>query len=68
MSTRIARAPAPPGRSSSAEPETQFYGDRIAACRDLEGHHWSVSQTIEAVTREEALERVGGGMKITGWV
>jgi uncharacterized glyoxalase superfamily protein PhnB len=51
-----------------AEPETQFYGDRAYRCRDPEGHNWAVSQTIEMVTREEAQERVGGGMKITGWV
>ncbi|MGA0600919.1 VOC family protein [Caulobacter sp. KR2-114] len=51
-----------------AEPETQFYGDRSYRCLDPEGHHWSVSQTVEAVTADEALQRVGGGMKITGWV
>lgn len=50
------------------EPATQFYGDRTYRCRDLEGHNWSVGQTIEEVSREQALERVGGGMKIEGWV
>ena len=50
------------------EPNDQFYGDRVYRCKDLEGHNWSVSQTIEAVTADQALERVGGGMKITGWV
>ena len=48
------------------EPETQFYGDRTYRCRDPEGHIWTVSQTVEAVTREEA-ETVSG-LKITGWV
>ncbi|MDQ0462771.1 putative glyoxalase superfamily protein PhnB [Caulobacter ginsengisoli] len=48
------------------EPETQFYGDRTYSCRDLEGHIWSISQTVQAVTREEA-EQVSG-LKITGWV
>jgi uncharacterized glyoxalase superfamily protein PhnB len=50
-----------------AEPETQFYGDRTYRCRDPEGHHWSVGQSVEEVSREAALERVPG-MKITGWV
>jgi uncharacterized glyoxalase superfamily protein PhnB len=49
------------------EPNTQFYGDRVYRCRDPEGHNWSISQTIEDVTREEAEARVEG-MKITGWL
>lgn len=48
------------------EPETQFYGDRTYSCRDLEGHIWTVSQTVVAVTREEA-EAITG-LKITGWI
>ena len=51
-----------------AEPSTQFYGDRTYRCVDPEGHQWSVGQAVEEVTREQALERVGGGMKIEGWV
>jgi uncharacterized glyoxalase superfamily protein PhnB len=49
------------------EPNTQFYGDRVYRCRDLEGHNWSISQTVEDITREEAEARVGG-LKITGWI
>jgi uncharacterized glyoxalase superfamily protein PhnB len=49
------------------EPNTQFYGDRVYRCRDLEGHNWSISQTVEQVSREEAEARVEG-MKITGWI
>jgi uncharacterized glyoxalase superfamily protein PhnB len=49
------------------EPNTQFYGDRVYRCRDPEGHNWSVSQTVEEVSREEAESRVDG-MKITGWI
>ena len=48
------------------EPATQFYGDRSYRCRDPEGHIWTVGQTVEAVTREQA-EAVSG-LKITGWV
>ncbi|MFO1012451.1 MAG: VOC family protein [Caulobacteraceae bacterium] len=50
------------------EPETQFYGDRSYRCVDPEGHHWSIGQSVEDVSREQALERLGGGVKIEGWV
>ena len=53
------------GAEIYAEPETQFYGDRTYRCRDPEGHIWNVSQTVKAVTREEA-EAITG-LKITGW-
>ena len=49
-----------------AEPETQFYGDRTYRARDPEGHIWTVGQTVQAVTREEAAAATG--LKITGWV
>ena len=48
------------------EPENQFYGDRTYRCRDLEGHIWTVGQTVAAVSREEAEK--ASGLKITGWV
>lgn len=54
------------GAAILAEPTTQFYGDRTYRCRDPEGHIWTVAQTVQAVTREEA-EQVSG-LKITGWV
>lgn len=50
------------------EPENQFYGDRSYRCIDPEGHHWSIAQSVEEVSREEAQARVGTSMKITGWV
>lgn len=53
------------GAEILAEPETQFYGDRTYRCRDLEGHIWTVSQTVQVVTREEA--EAASGLKITGW-
>jgi len=49
-----------------AEPQTQFYGDRTYRCRDAEGHIWTVGQTVEAVSREDAEAK--SGMKITGWL
>jgi uncharacterized glyoxalase superfamily protein PhnB len=51
-----------------AEIASQFYGDRTYRCVDPEGHHWSIGQQVEDVSREQALERVGGGVKIEGWV
>lgn len=54
------------GAEIFAEPETQFYGDRTYRCRDPEGHIWTLGQTVNAVTREEA--EAGSGLKITGWV
>ena len=53
------------GAEVFAEPETQFYGDRTYRCRDLEGHIWTIGQTVVAVTREEA--EAATGLKITGW-
>ena len=47
-------------------PETQFYGDRTYRCRDLEGHIWTIGQTVETVTREQAQDV--SGLKITGWI
>lgn len=54
------------GAEIHAEPATQFYGDRTYRCRDPEGHIWNVSQTVQAVSREEA--EAASGLKITGWV
>jgi uncharacterized glyoxalase superfamily protein PhnB len=54
------------GMEILAEPETQFYGDSVYRCRDPEGHIWTVSQTVQAVSREQA--EAASGLKITGWV
>lgn len=48
------------------EPETQFYGDRTYRCRDPEGHIWTIGQTVQPTSREEAEQ--ASGLKITGWV
>lgn len=48
------------------EPEDQFYGDRVYAARDPEGHVWTFGQTVRKVTREEAEQ--ASGLKIEGWV
>lgn len=48
------------------EPQDEFYGDRTYIARDLEGHAWTFSQSVRAVTREEA--EAASGLKIDGWV
>lgn len=54
------------GAAILMEPATQFYGDRTYRCRDPEGHIWTVGQTVQSVSREEA--EAASGLKITGWV
>ena len=34
-------------------PETQFYGDRTYRCTDLEGHIWTIGQTVQRMQPEE---------------
>lgn len=41
------------------EPEDQFYGERTYIAADLEGHHWSFSQPVRAVSSEE-MEKASG--------
>lgn len=41
------------------EPEDQFYGDRTYIAADLEGHHWTFSQPLRAVSNEE-MEQASG--------
>jgi len=41
------------------EPADQFYGDRSYRARDPEGHIWTFSQTVKAMTREE-WDKAGG--------
>ncbi len=48
------------------EPSDQFYGDRVYAAVDPEGHVWSFGQTMREVSREEAEQ--ASGLKIDGWV
>lgn len=54
------------GMEILTEPQLQFYGDSTYRCRDPEGHIWTVAQTIEEVSREDA--EAASGLKITGWV
>ncbi len=47
------------------EPEDQFYGDRVYAARDPEGHVWSFGQPIRKVSRADA--EAASGLRIEGW-
>jgi uncharacterized glyoxalase superfamily protein PhnB len=64
LDDHFARAKAA-GAVIDAEPQMQFYGDKTYRCRDPEGHIWTVSQTVQAVSREDA--EAASGLKITGW-
>ncbi|MBA4014280.1 MAG: glyoxalase [Phenylobacterium sp.] len=64
LDEHFARAKAA-GAIIDAEPQMQFYGDKTYRCRDPEGHIWTVSQTVQAVSREDA--EAASGLKITGW-
>lgn len=47
---RIAQAA---GATVKADPETQFWGDRLARLKDPFGHHWLVATRVENLTPEE---------------
>ena len=47
------------GAVITREPVDQFYGDRTYVAVDPEGHIWSFSQTIRAMTHEE-MAKAGG--------
>ena len=52
------------GGTAVAEPEDQFYGDRIARVLDPAGNHWSIATHIAEVSPEEmmqAMEQMGEG-------
>lgn len=54
------------GAVITREPADQFYGDRVYAARDPEGHVWSFGQTVRQVSREEMEQ--ASGLKIDGWM
>lgn len=41
------------GATIVAEPQDQFYGERTYMAADFEGHHWTFSQPVREVSREE---------------
>jgi uncharacterized glyoxalase superfamily protein PhnB len=47
------------GAEIVAEPELQFYGDRIYRARDPEGHIWTFGRTVKVMTLAEH-DKAGG--------
>jgi uncharacterized glyoxalase superfamily protein PhnB len=55
------------GAVISAEPEDQFYGDRVYRAVDLEGHQWTFSMHVRNVSRAEAEAAIGTKIRATNW-
>jgi uncharacterized glyoxalase superfamily protein PhnB len=47
------------GATIALEPTDQFYGDRTYVAVDPEGHHWTFSQPVKQVSREEMEQATG---------
>jgi len=47
------------GAKVAMEPADQFYGDRTYSAMDFEGHHWTFSQAVKAVTTAEMEQATG---------
>lgn len=47
------------GAKVPMEPADQFYGERTYMAVDLEGHHWTFSQPVKAVTMAEMEQATG---------
>ena len=47
------------GAAIQREPATQPYGDRVYTCLDLEGHPWSVGQTMEDLSPKQMADATG---------
>ena len=45
----------------------EFYGDRVYMAKDPEGHVWTFSMTVRAVTRAEAEQTSGLKIESTVW-
>ena len=52
------------GANIVAEPEDQFYGDKVYRVFDLEGHFWTFGQTMRVLSNEE-MEKASG-LKVEG--
>lgn len=51
------------GAEPLTEPADMFWGDRMYAVKDLEGHHWSFAQHVRDVALEDLVEQSQGGME-----
>jgi uncharacterized glyoxalase superfamily protein PhnB len=55
------------GAKIVAEPEDQFYGDRVYRVADLEGHRWTFSVHVRTVSRAEAEAALGQPIVAKNW-
>ena len=55
------------GAVIAAEPEDQFYGDRVYRAIDLEGHMWTFSEHVRDVTRSDAEAAIGVPIVAKNW-
>ena len=55
------------GAVIAAEPEDQFYGDRVYRALDLEGHAWTFSEHVRDVTRSDAEAAIGVPITAKNW-
>ena len=46
------------GATSDAEPETQFFGERLASVTDPYGVHWTIATHVEDVDEETLMQRM----------
>ncbi len=47
------------GATIAKEPADEFYGERSYIAVDLDGHHWTFSQTVKQVSAEEMTKATG---------
>jgi uncharacterized glyoxalase superfamily protein PhnB len=47
------------GATIALQPADQFYGERTYIASDLEGHHWTFSQTVAQVSKDEMEKATG---------
>jgi uncharacterized glyoxalase superfamily protein PhnB len=47
------------GATIAKEPADEFYGERSYIAVDLDGHHWTFSQTIKQVSADEMTKATG---------
>ena len=50
-----------------AEPDDQFYGDRVYRCVDPEGHQWKFAMHVRDVTRADAEAAIGAPIHAPSW-
>lgn len=55
------------GAVIAAEPNDEFYGDRLYRAIDPEGHGWTFSMHVRDVSRAEAEAAIGTTITATNW-